>query len=173
VFLNCSTCFERHTAHNQEPLVLHTFVVAGSCHDSAMITAGNHKCMQLQFFSSWLWAVCRSKHVEQLRNIGIINSTTRLHLVDYFYTIPLMCFCTHVNTRRYLLIYAMPEVLVTATMDVLRCVFVRYGTAVLRIKLVLPLRNVSFYQNKVSASLRNISFYQNKVSAPLRNVSFY
>jgi hypothetical protein len=28
--------------------------------------------------------VCRSKHVEQLRNIGIINSTTRSHLVCYF-----------------------------------------------------------------------------------------
>ena len=31
--------------------------------------------------------MCRSKHVEQLRNIGIINSTTRSHLVGYFYTI--------------------------------------------------------------------------------------
>jgi hypothetical protein len=29
--------------------------------------------------------VCRPKHVEQLRNIGIINSTTRLHLVGSFY----------------------------------------------------------------------------------------
>jgi len=29
--------------------------------------------------------VCRSKHVEQLRNIGIINSTTWLHLVGSFY----------------------------------------------------------------------------------------
>jgi len=37
--------------------------------------------------------VCRSKHVEQLRNIGIINSTTRSHLVGYFYTI--------YNTRTY------------------------------------------------------------------------
>jgi hypothetical protein len=27
------------------------------------------------------------KHVEQLRNIGIINSTTRLRLVDSFYEI--------------------------------------------------------------------------------------
>jgi hypothetical protein len=34
--------------------------------------------------------VCRSKHVEQLRNIGIINSTTRLHLVVYFYKIYIM-----------------------------------------------------------------------------------
>jgi len=31
--------------------------------------------------------MCRSKHVERLGNIGIINSTTRLHLVGYFYTI--------------------------------------------------------------------------------------
>jgi hypothetical protein len=31
-----------------------------------------------------------SKHVEQLRNIGIINSTTRSHLVGYFYTICIM-----------------------------------------------------------------------------------
>jgi len=29
--------------------------------------------------------MCRSKHVEQLRNIGIIDSTTRSHLVGYFY----------------------------------------------------------------------------------------
>jgi len=31
--------------------------------------------------------VCRLKHVEQLRNIGIINSNTRLHLVGSFYEI--------------------------------------------------------------------------------------
>jgi len=36
------------------------------------------------FFSSWWWAVCRPKHVEQLRNNVIINSTTRLHLVGSF-----------------------------------------------------------------------------------------
>jgi hypothetical protein len=40
--------------------------------------------LQLKFLSSWWWVVCRSKHVEQLRNIGIINSTTRSHLVGYF-----------------------------------------------------------------------------------------
>jgi len=34
--------------------------------------------------------VCRSEHVEQLRNIGIINSTTRSHLVGYFYKIYIM-----------------------------------------------------------------------------------
>jgi len=31
--------------------------------------------------------VCRPKHVEQLRNTGIINSTTQLHLVGSFYEI--------------------------------------------------------------------------------------
>jgi hypothetical protein len=31
--------------------------------------------------------VCRPKHVEQLRNTGIINPTTRLHLVGSFYGI--------------------------------------------------------------------------------------
>jgi len=57
--------------------------------------AGNHKHMQnqrlqLQFLSFSWWAVCRSKHVEQLRNIGIIKSTTRSHLVGYFYKICIM-----------------------------------------------------------------------------------
>jgi len=31
--------------------------------------------------------VCRPKHVEQLRNIGIINSTTQSYNVGYFYKI--------------------------------------------------------------------------------------
>jgi hypothetical protein len=35
-------------------------------------------------FSSLWWAMCPPKHIEQLRNIGIINSTTRLHLVGSF-----------------------------------------------------------------------------------------
>ena len=51
-----------------QPLVLHTFVVAGSCH-------------------GWVGKQCRSKHVEQLRNIGIINSATQSHRVGYFYNI--------------------------------------------------------------------------------------
>jgi hypothetical protein len=33
--------------------------------------------------SSWWWALCCSKHVEHLINIGIINSSTRLYLVGY------------------------------------------------------------------------------------------
>jgi hypothetical protein len=38
-------------------------------------------------FELLMMAVCRPKHVEQLRNIGIINSTTRSHLVGSFYEI--------------------------------------------------------------------------------------
>jgi len=36
-------------------------------------------------YSSWWWAVCRSKHVEPSINFWIINSITRLHHVGYFY----------------------------------------------------------------------------------------
>jgi hypothetical protein len=36
-------------------------------------------------WSSWWWAVCRTKHVEPSINFEIINSITRLHLVGYFY----------------------------------------------------------------------------------------
>jgi hypothetical protein len=32
-------------------------------------------------YSSWWWAMCRSKHVEPSKNFGIINFITRLHLV--------------------------------------------------------------------------------------------
>ena len=109
MFLNCSTCFERHTAHHQElkncnlqPLILHTFVVAGSCH-GCLGTRNHDSCRRPQtyvkteaanysFLSSWWWAACRPKHVEQLRNIGIINSTTRSRLVGYFYK---MCVCVY------------------------------------------------------------------------------
>jgi len=36
-------------------------------------------------WSSWWWAICRSKHVEPSINFGIINSITILHFVGYFY----------------------------------------------------------------------------------------
>jgi len=36
-------------------------------------------------YSSWWWAVCRSKHVESSINVGIKNSITRLHLIGYSY----------------------------------------------------------------------------------------
>jgi hypothetical protein len=42
--------------------------------------------------SSWWWAVCCPKHVEKFRNIGIINSTTRLHLFGSFYEIYIMTY---------------------------------------------------------------------------------
>ena len=42
-------------------------------------------------WSSWWWAVCRSKHVQPSINFGIINSVTRLHLVGYFYWFILRC----------------------------------------------------------------------------------
>jgi hypothetical protein len=42
-------------------------------------------------WSSWWWAVCRSKHVESSINFGIINSITRLHLVCCFYWFILRC----------------------------------------------------------------------------------
>jgi hypothetical protein len=46
-----------------------------------------NQMLQLQFLNSWWWAVCRPNHVKQLKNIGIINSTTRLQLVGSFYEI--------------------------------------------------------------------------------------
>jgi hypothetical protein len=42
-------------------------------------------------WSSWWWAVCRSKHVEPSINFGIIISITRLHLVGYFCWFILRC----------------------------------------------------------------------------------
>jgi len=70
------------------------FVVASSCHG----WVGSYdSCWQPQTYvkpeaaitvlSSWWWAVCRLKHVEQLRKTEIINSTTRSHLVGYFWFI--------------------------------------------------------------------------------------
>jgi hypothetical protein len=90
VFLNCSTCFARHAAHHQE-LKNYNCSLLFYIRLWLPAAAGNHKQrLQLQFSSFWWWAVCRSKHVEQLRNIGIINSATRSHLVVYFYKIYIM-----------------------------------------------------------------------------------
>jgi len=55
--------------------------------------------LKLQFLGSWWWAVCRSKHVEQLSNNGIINSTTRSHLVGYFYKTFVLIILTKVSPR--------------------------------------------------------------------------
>jgi hypothetical protein len=63
MFLNCSSCFGRHTAHHQE--------------------LKNCNCSLWFYIRFWLPAAA----IKQLRNIGIINSTTRLHLVGFFYEI--------------------------------------------------------------------------------------
>jgi len=98
MFLNCSTRFGWHTAHHRELkncncslwfyISLWLLVAAMA----AIATTIDHKHMQnqrlqLQFLSSWWWAVCSLKHVEQLRNNEIINATTWLHLVGSFYEI--------------------------------------------------------------------------------------
>ena len=49
--------------------------------------------------------MCRPKHVEQLRNIGIINSTTRLHLVGSIYEIYRLRIFEKRVFRRICLIY--------------------------------------------------------------------
>jgi len=66
----CSTCFERHIAHHQEfklylqPLVLHTSVVSGRWQPPATTDVCKTRgCKYI--LSSWWWAMCRSKHVEQ------------------------------------------------------------------------------------------------------------
>ena len=47
--------------------------------------------------------MCRPKHVKQLRNTGIINSTTRLHLVGFCFLIDLLEFsfvvCAHLYVK--------------------------------------------------------------------------
>jgi hypothetical protein len=80
MFINCSTCFERHIAHHQE-------LKNCSCHGwvGTECPLSHDRCRQPQtyvkpeaairvFLSSYWWAVCRAKHVEQLSNNGIINN---------------------------------------------------------------------------------------------------
>jgi len=99
MFLNCSTCLQRHTAHHQELkscncslwFYIRLWLPVAVMVEPWQLPATTNVCeiqrLQLQLLSSWWWAVCRWRHVEQLRNTGIINSTTRSHLVCYFYTI--------------------------------------------------------------------------------------
>jgi hypothetical protein len=97
----------RHTAHHHELQTvfaasgLHTHVVTGRCQGWAGTLGGDPVPTQPAqrpvttwvykpeaantVWSSWWWAVCRSKHVELSVNFGIINSITMLHLVGYFY----------------------------------------------------------------------------------------
>jgi hypothetical protein len=98
--LNCSTCFGRHTAHHQELKkcnaasgFTHVFGWRLSLH-WLRHRSGNRQPKTyvkpeavITVLSSWWWAVCRPKHVEHLRNTGIINFTTRLHLVCSLYEI--------------------------------------------------------------------------------------
>ena len=55
-------------------------------------------------WSSWWWAVCRSKHVEPSINFGIINSITKLHLFGYFYWFKDGCWLFLLIQRRLLVI---------------------------------------------------------------------
>jgi hypothetical protein len=69
------------------------------CGDRAIVQAGQRPITTWVYkpeaantvWSSWWWAVCRSKHVEPSVNFGIINSITRLHLVGYFCWFILRC----------------------------------------------------------------------------------
>jgi hypothetical protein len=47
-----------------------------------------------------MMAACCPKPVEQLRNIGIINSTTQTHLVGSFYDIFELCVFTETDFLR-------------------------------------------------------------------------
>jgi hypothetical protein len=103
LIVSCSTCFERHTAHHQELkncncslwfyirlwwLAAVMAELKPLSHESCRLSQTYVKPeATITVFSSWWWAICRSKHVEQLRNIGIKNSTTRSILVGFFYTI--------------------------------------------------------------------------------------
>jgi len=98
-FIEGSTCFERHTTHHQELQTvfaasgLYTHVVTGRCQGwvgnsfptqpwQRPVTTWEYKPEAANtVWSSWWWAVCRSKHVEPSINFGIINSITKLHFV--------------------------------------------------------------------------------------------
>jgi len=89
-FIEGSTRLERHTAHHQD---LQTVFVASGIY--TLVATGRFQGLAERpvttwvyepevantVYSSWWWAVCRSKHVEPSINFGIINSITKLHLV--------------------------------------------------------------------------------------------
>jgi hypothetical protein len=97
MFLNCSTCFKQHAEYHQELKNCNCSLWFYIClWLPAAVTAKwelSSRLAMTQFLSSWWWAVCHSKHIEQLRNNGIINSTTWSHLVGYFYTIKIISCC--------------------------------------------------------------------------------
>jgi hypothetical protein len=80
MFLNCWTCSGRNTAHHRE---LKTVIPASGF----TYVFGCRPLPWLSHRSDQKPKTCRSKHVEQLRNIGILKSTIRLHLVGSFYEI--------------------------------------------------------------------------------------
>jgi hypothetical protein len=115
-FITCRLCTAQHVLGVLTPRVTHrSSSGAQNCNCSLSfyirlwLPAAN-SCQQPQTYvkpeaeitvlSSWWWAMCHSKHVEQLRSTGIINCTTRSHLVGYFYTI---CVTMHgfMNIRRW------------------------------------------------------------------------
>jgi hypothetical protein len=86
----------------------------------AIAATGNQKYMQnqrlqLRFLRSWWWAVCRPKHVEQLSNTDIINSTTRLHLFvsSYEFVIQIRFLTVRPRTFQTTLVYKKFEWCVT------------------------------------------------------------
>jgi hypothetical protein len=97
LFLNCSTCFGRQPAHHQELKNCNAasgFRYVFGCRPLRWLSHRSGRQPKtyvkpeaaLQFLSSWWCVVCSLKHVEQI-NTGIINSSTRLHLVVSFYEI--------------------------------------------------------------------------------------
>jgi len=80
-----------------QPLVLHTSVVAGHCHRSAMTVAGNrHRSGNRQpkthvkpeaantVFELLMMSDVSLETCSAIRNVGVINSNTWSHLVGYF-----------------------------------------------------------------------------------------
>jgi hypothetical protein len=79
MFLNCSTCFGRHIVHHKELKNCNCSlwfyirfwlpVAAAMAQPSQRQPATKNVCKPeaaITIFSSWWWAVCRPKHVEQL-----------------------------------------------------------------------------------------------------------
>ena len=102
IFVHVATCFRQSHRKNQQDaavqqnLLFQCFLIAQHVSSDTAHHQELKHCNCSLWFYIRLWlpaavmAECRSKRVEQLRNIGIINSTTRLHFVDYFYKIYIM-----------------------------------------------------------------------------------
>jgi len=88
MILNCSTCFERHTAHHQEVkktvIAASGFTYVSGCRPLRWLSHVKTE-PAITVFELLMMGGVSPKHVEQLMNIGIINSITRSHLVGSFY----------------------------------------------------------------------------------------